>query len=283
MNYRHAYHAGNFADVLKHAVLVGLIEVLKQKNTPFCVLDTHAGSGRYALQSEEAEKTREYMAGILPLLALAHLPSLLHVYLNLVRAFNPGPGHGLHVYPGSPLITASLMRAQDRLVACELEPGEAEALRAEFAADTRIACHHRDGYEAMRALLPPREKRGLVLIDPPFEAQLGEFDRVLDALTLAHGRWPTGIYAVWYPIKLRHDAEHFYRRLAALPFGKVLIAELCLHQPNSNLRLNGCGMALLNPPWRFDTTLVEVLATLSEALRQSRYGSHELRWLRNEG
>jgi 23S rRNA (adenine2030-N6)-methyltransferase len=283
VNYRHAYHAGNFADVLKHAVLVGLIEALKHKATPFCVLDTHAGSARYSLQSEEAEKTREYTAGILPLLGLAQLPSLLHVYLNVVRSFNPGTGHGLHLYPGSPLIAASLLRANDRLMACELEPGEAQALRAAFAGDARVACHHRDGYEAMRALLPPKEKRGLVLIDPPFEAQLGEFDRVLDALTQAHTRWPAGCYAVWYPIKLRHDAEHFYRRLAALPFGKILIAELCLHQPNSALRLNGCGMALINPPWRFDTALAEILSALAEALRQSRYGSHELRWLKNEG
>jgi 23S rRNA (adenine2030-N6)-methyltransferase len=283
VNYRHAYHAGNFADVLKHATLVGLIEALKQKSTPFCVLDTHAGRARYSLQSEEAEKTREYLAGILPLLSRTQLPSLLHVYVNIVRAFNPGAGHGLHVYPGSPLIAASLLRPQDRLVACELEPGEAEALRSEFAKDPRIACHHRDGYEAMRALLPPREKRGLVLIDPPFEAQLGEFDRVMEALQHAHGRWPTGIYAVWYPIKLRRDAEHFYRRLSALPFAKILIAELCLHEPNTTLRLNGCGMALINPPWRFDAALAEVLSALAAALRQSRFGSHELRWLKKAG
>lgn len=281
MNYRHAYHAGNFADVLKHAVLVGLIEALKQKNTPFCFMDTHAGSARYSLTSVEAEKTREFASGIAPLLGLAHLPSLLHIYLNLVRSFNAGTGAAIHTYPGSPLIAAALMRDTDRIIACDLHPDEARQLKAEFQADARVACHHRDGYEALRALLPPKEKRGLVLIDPPYEAQLDEFDTILDGLLDAHRRWPTGIYAIWYPIKLRQDVEIFYRRLSGLPFANILLAELCLHQPNSALRLNGCGMAIINPPYRFDHGLAEVLPALAKALEQSRYGSHELRWLKH--
>jgi 23S rRNA (adenine2030-N6)-methyltransferase len=280
VNYRHAFHAGNFADVLKHAVLVGLIEALKHKNTPFCVIDTHAGRARYSLGSEEAEKTREFASGITPLLGLSQLPSLLHVYLNLVRSFNAGLANALHTYPGSPLIAASLMREHDRLIACELQPDEARHLKQEFSRDARVACHHRDGYEALRAFLPPKEKRGLVLIDPPYEAQLGEFDSIIDGLIDAHKRWPGGIYAIWYPIKLRQDIEIFYRRLNALPFESILLAEFCLHQPNSALRLNGCGMALINPPYRFDHTLAEVLPALARALEQSRYGSHELRWLR---
>ncbi|MCB1610214.1 MAG: 23S rRNA (adenine(2030)-N(6))-methyltransferase RlmJ [Lysobacterales bacterium] len=280
MNYRHAFHAGNFADVLKHAVLVGLIEALKHKNTPFCVIDTHAGRARYSLSSEEAEKTREFASGITPLLGLSQLPSLLHVYLNLVRSFNAGHATALHTYPGSPLIAASLMREHDRLIACELQPDEARHLKQEFARDARVACHHRDGYEALRALLPPKEKRGLVLVDPPYEAQLGEFDFIIEGLKDAHRRWPGGTYAIWYPIKLRQDIEIFYRRLATLPFENILLAEFCLHQPNSALRLNGCGMALINPPYRFDHTLAEVLPALARALEQSRYGSHELRWLK---
>ena len=282
MNYRHAYHAGNFADVLKHAVLVGLIEALKQKNTPFCFMDTHAGSARYSLTSEEAGKTREFASGIAPLLGLAHLPSLLHVYLNLVRSFNVGLGSTLHTYPGSPLIAASLMRDADRIVACELQPDEARRLKQEFHADARVSCHQRDGYEALRALLPPKEKRGIVLIDPPYEAQFEEFGTIIDGLIDAHSRWPKGIYAVWYPIKLRQDIEVFYRRLAGLPFANVLLVELCLHQPNSALRLNGCGMALINPPYRFEHTMTDILPTLAKALEQSRYGSHELRWLKRE-
>jgi 23S rRNA (adenine2030-N6)-methyltransferase len=282
VNYRHAFHAGNFADVLKHTVLVGLIEALKHKNTPFCYLDTHAGSARYSLDSAEAEKTREFASGIAPLLGLAQLPSLLHIYLNLVRSFNAGMGNTLHTYPGSPLIVASLMRDIDRIVACELHPDEARHLKLEFHEDRRVACHQRDGYEALRALLPPREKRGLVLIDPPFEAQFDEFETIVKGLSDAHQRWPTGMYAVWYPIKLRQDVDVFYRRLGTLPFKKILVAELCLHQANTALRLNGCGMALLNPPYRFDHTLAEVLPTLTRALQQSRFGSHEIRWLRQE-
>ena len=282
MNYRHAYHAGNFADVLKHVVLVGLIESLKQKATPFCVLDTHAGSARYSLTSAEAEKTREFASGIQPLLGLSHLPSLLHIYLNLVRSFNSHGAHALHTYPGSPLIAAALMREGDRLHACELQPEEARGLKHEFRGDPRVSCHHRDGYEALRALLPPKEKRGLVLIDPPYEAQLAEFDLIQEGLLDAHRRWPNGIYAVWYPIKLRQDIEAWYRRLATLPFSRILIAELCLHEPNSALRLNGCGMALINPPYRFDHVLGEILPALAKALEQSRFGSHELRWLRHE-
>lgn len=280
MNYRHAYHAGNFADVLKHTVLVALLEALKQKSTPIAYLDTHAGSARYALTSEEAEKTREFATGITPLLGLAQLPTELHVYLNLVRAFNNGGTAQLHTYPGSPLIAASLLRPQDRMIFCELQPDEARKLKAEFAGDSRVGCHHRDGYEAMRAFLPPKEKRGLVLIDPPYEAQLAEFDAILEAMQEAHRRWPTGLYAIWFPIKLRQDVEFFYRRLSATPFSKILVAQLCLHQPNTALRLNGCGLALINPPYRFEHSLSAMLPVLGKALEQSRYGSHSVRWLK---
>jgi 23S rRNA (adenine2030-N6)-methyltransferase len=282
VNYRHAYHAGNFADVLKHVVLVGLIEALKQKQKPFRFLDTHAGSARYSLTSVEAEKTREFASGITPLLALSHLPSLLHIYLNVVRSFNVGLGSTLHTYPGSPLIAAALLRDSDRISACELQPDEARRLKAEFAGDSRVECHQRNGYEALRALLPPKEKRGLVLIDPPYEAQLDEYDAILAGLLDAHQRWPTGTYAIWYPIKLRQDAEVFYRRLAGLPHPNILVAELCLHQPNTALRLNGCGMAILNPPYRFDHTLADILPTLTKALEQSRYGTDDLRWLKRD-
>jgi 23S rRNA (adenine2030-N6)-methyltransferase len=282
VNYRHAYHAGNFADVLKHVVLVGLIEALKQKQKPFRYLDTHAGSARYSLTSVEAEKTREFASGIAPLLAMSHLPSLLHIYLNVVRSFNVGLGSTLHTYPGSPLIAAALLRDGDRISACELQPDEARRLKAEFAGDSRVECHQRNGYEALRALLPPKEKRGLVLIDPPYEAQLDEYDAILAGLLDAHQRWPTGTYAIWYPIKLRQDADMFYRRLAGLPYPNILVAELCLHQPNTALRLNGCGMAILNPPYRIDHTLADILPTLTKALEQSRYGTHNLRWLKRD-
>lgn len=280
MNYRHAYHAGNFADVLKHGVLVGLIEALKQKQTPFCYVDTHAGRGRYDLHGEEARKTREFADGVLRMLDSARLPAALHVYLNLVRALNAGrPGNDIAVYPGSPLLASLLLRDTDRAHLCELQPDEAAALRALFRADPRIAVHERDGYEALKALLPPKEKRGLVLIDPPFEAQDGEFRQIEAALKQAQTRWPGGIYAIWYPIKLRQAIAGFHRWLKQAGFPRVVVAELLIHPDNSALRLNGSGMAIVNPPWKFERQLEEMLPALTHHLAQGRFGQHRVEWL----
>lgn len=274
MNYRHVYHAGNFADVLKHVVLIALIEALKTKQTPFAVLDTHAGAGRYSLASEEALKTGEFRDGVMRLLAAERLPTLVHAYLNLVRSQN-----GSQSYPGSPLIAAQLLRDGDRLMVCELQDAETASLRQLFARDARVAVHQRDGYQAMSALLPPPEKRGLVLIDPPFEAQEQEFRIIEEALAAAHKRFANGVYAVWYPIKLRQSVLPFHRWLTASGMRKVLVAEICVHPDNSALRLNGCGMAIVNAPYRLDRTLAEILPTLATTLAQSRYGQFKLEWL----
>ncbi len=283
MNYRHAFHAGNFADVFKHAVLVGLLEALKQKPTPFCYVDTHAGSGRYDLHGEEALKTREARDGILRLLDATRLPASLHIYLNLVRALNSQrPAHDLALYPGSPLIAALLMRDGDRAQLCELQADEAAKLRELFRGDARVAVHERDGYAALKALLPPKEKRGLVLIDPPFEAQDAEFHTIEAALATAQARWSNGIYAVWYPIKLREHVAPFHRRLATSGLRKVLVAELLLHPDNSALRLNGCGMLIVNAPWKFDRLLQELMPLLAQHLAQSRFTRHRIEWLAGE-
>lgn len=283
MNYRHAYHAGNFADVLKHSVLVGLIEALKQKQTPFCYVDTHAGRGRYDLHGEEALKTREFADGVLRLLDASRLPAALHVYLNLVRALNANrSGHDIAVYPGSPLLASLLMREDDRAQLCELQPDEAAHLRNVFRGDGRIAVHERDGYESLKSLLPPKEKRGLVLIDPPFEAQDGEFRLIEAALKQAQTRWPSGVYAIWYPIKLRQQLAGFYRWLKGSGFSKVLAAELLVHPDNSALRLNGSGMVILNTPWKFERQLEELLPVLSQHLAQGRFGQHSVEWLVRE-
>ncbi len=279
MNYRHSFHAGNFADVFKHAILIGLIESLKTKQTPFCYFDTHAGSGRYDLRSEEAKKTREHESGVLRLLGATRLPATLHVYLNLVRALNPSNATELAVYPGSPLIASLLMREQDRAILCETQPDEAKALKALFAGDARVGVHHRDGYAALPALTPPKERRGLALIDPPYEAQDDEFRAIEAALDSALQRWPSGMYAVWYPIKLRQQVLPFKRWFERKKIPNVLNAQLLLHPDNSALRLNGCGMAIVNPPWRFDQQLDGLLATLREHLVQGRFGQHEIQWL----
>ena len=274
MNYSHAFHAGNFADVLKHVVLIALIEALKTKQTPFAVLDTHAGAGRYSLASEEALKTGEFRDGVMRLLAAERLPTLVHAYLNLVRSQN-----GSQSYPGSPLIAAQLLRDSDRLMVCELQNAEIASLRQLFARDARVAVHQRDGYQAMSALLPPPEKRGLVLIDPPFEAQEQEFRVIEEALAAAHKRFANGVYAVWYPIKLRQSVLPFHRWLKESGMRKVLVAEICVHPDNSALRLNGCGMAIVNAPYKLDRTLAEILPTLATTLAQSRYAQFKLEWL----
>ena len=213
MNYRHAYHAGNFADVVKHAALSRLVEYLKLKDKAFRVVDTHAGIGLYDLSSEEAQKTGEWLDGIGRLLEAKLSPdaqALLAPYLEAVKSANPEGG--VENYPGSPLIVRHLLRPQDRLSAIELHPKDFQRLKALFAGDFQVRAIELDGWLALGAHLPPKEKRGLVLVDPPFE-QEGEFDRLVDGLVRAHRRWPGGIYALWYPIKDRAAVSRFRAEL----------------------------------------------------------------------
>ncbi len=282
MNYRHIYHAGNFADAYKHAALVALIEHLKQKQTAVCYLDTHAGAGLYDGHEPQAIQGNEFGNGVRPLLAAHRLPTALHTYLNLVRSFNSGASQPLQYYPGSPLIAASLLREQDRLVLCELQAAEVAQLRRLFGTDERVHIHCRDGYEAATALLPPKERRGLVLIDPPFEAQEEEYDQILRSLRAAWQRWPTGVYAIWYPIKLRQTIARFHRRLVDSGIPRMLVGELCLHPDDSALRLNGCGLVLINPPWRFERNLTDILDALLLHLGQGRYTKRSVHWLAGE-
>lgn len=275
MNYRHAFHAGNFADVMKHAVLAMIVEHLRAKSTPFCVLDTHAGVGRYDLASEPAQRTREYEDGIARLFGQAPPHPALAPYLDALASLNPDGA--LRWYPGSPTLVRARMRPQDRLVLSELHPEDARALKREFAGDAQVAVHHMDAYHALKAHLPPKEKRGLVLIDPPFEDP-EEFARIVAGLARAHRRWPTGIYAVWYPIKERPAVWRFEEAMAEAGIPKILIAELTIHAEDTHLRLNGCGMAIVNPPWKLDETLAEVLPSLHDALPGTGGGSR-VAWL----
>jgi 23S rRNA (adenine2030-N6)-methyltransferase len=290
MNYRHAYHAGNFADVLKHSVLFALIQALQTKETPFALIDTHAGSGCYALDSEEAGKTGEYRDGIARLLfpdlqqgdaSQRALPPLLRHWLDAILAL-PGNEHGLKLYPGSPLQAARAMRSTDSAHLCELHPEEATLLRELFRHDSRVHVHNRNGYEALKALLPPKEKRGLVLIDPPYEAQEAEYRLIEAALKAALQRWPSGIYAIWYPIKLRSQVQPFLRGLQHSSAKRVLRAELLVHADDSPLRLNGSGMVILNAPWNLDQVLREPLQAMARLLSQERAAEWRLDWLVQE-
>ena len=289
MNYRHAYHAGNFADVLKHSVLFALIEAMQAKPTPFAFIDTHAGSGCYALDGVEAGKTGEYKDGIARLLFpdlhgnkhTQPLPPLLRRWLDAILRL-PGNEHGLKFYPGSPLQVANAMRADDSAQLCELHPEEATRLRELFQRDTRVHVHQRDGYEALKALLPPKEKRGLVLIDPPYEAQDSEYRVIERALKAALQRWPTGVYAVWYPIKLRSQVQPFHRWLQHTGVRRVLRAELLVHPDDSPLRLNGSGMVILNAPWKLDEVLRDALRAMAPLLSQEHPAQWRLDWLVEE-
>jgi len=280
MNYRHAFHAGNHADVLKHVALLGIVEAFKRKDAPFFALDTHAGRGRYLLQGEHSDKTGEARAGIFRLLVLGNLPGAVQRYLKRVQADNPVGA--LVSYPGSPLLVAQSMRAQDRLVACELQPDEARALEQLFREDERVTTQARDGYAAVKALLPPKEKRGFVLIDPPYEAQDEEYPRIAQALAEGLQRWPTGCYAVWYPIKQGRTLQAFMRKLATLPCKSILRAELLVRPDDSPLRLNGSGMVIVNPPYKLDQELAQALPVLAKLLADGEAGSR-VDWLRREG
>ncbi len=276
MNYRHLYHAGNFADVFKHAVLVLLLRRLLAKDAPLAILDTHAGIGRYDLRAAEALKTAEFRHGIARLLAEPAPPPVLVPYLDLVRGANPAGG--LDIYPGSPAIAAAMARPGDRIVLCELHPADASSLKRAFAADRRVAVHHMDGYLAVKAFLPPREHRGLVLIDPPFEAE-DEAERLYLAFCQAHRRWPGGTLVLWYPIKDRPPIERFHHRLAASGIRRLLIAELLVRGAGSAEQLNGSGLLLVNPPWRIEEALAPLLDALAPLLAQGAGAGGTWCWL----
>lgn len=280
MNYRHAFHAGNFADVVKHATLARVIAHLKDKPAAFRMIDTHAGFGLYDLTGPEASRTGEWRAGIGRLRAAALDPAarrLLAPYLDAVAALNPGGK--LATYPGSPALAQRWLRTQDRLVACELEPRAAAALTAQMRRDTRIKVVAIDGYTALNAYVPPKERRGLVLVDPPFE-QPDEFERLTDSLAGAHRKWPTGVYMVWYPLKDLRATERFARRLTQLAIPRILRAELAMAPAPAAERLAGTGLIIVNPPWRLETELTTLLPALAAVLAED--GRARLSWLTGE-
>lgn len=275
MNYRHVFHAGNFADVFKHAVLSLLLKSLVRKDAPFFYLDTHAGAGRYDLSSAAAQKTGEYRDGIKRLREREPLP-LLEDYLAAVRALNDGDS--LRYYPGSPRVARYFLRPQDRAVLLERQPDECAHLKAEFSGDRQVRVQELDGYSGLKALLPPPARRGLVLIDPPFESDT-EFEQLNEGLRVAHARWDSGMYALWYPVKSRPPVARFHRMLAATGIRKILIAEFCPYPVDTAFRLNGCGMALINPPWKLEEQLQSMMPDLMNLLRQHPDASATAAWL----
>ncbi len=262
MNYRHAFHAGNFADCMKHALLVWLLRALQRKDTPIAVLDTHAGIGAYDLESEQAERTGEWKRGIA---RVAEQPAdVLADYLAIATA-KPGQ------YPGSPEIVRALLRERDRLICCELHPEDHAALKRRYARDAQISVHNRDAWEAITALLPFPERRGLILIDPPFEAP-DEFAQLQRALIAAHKRFANGVYAAWYPIKHRTPVRLFHEAMQAAGIRDIVAAELWLRTPTDPTRLNGCGLLVVNPPYGFENAATAILEALRARLSDGEHG-----------
>jgi 23S rRNA (adenine2030-N6)-methyltransferase len=279
MNYRHAFHAGNFADVVKHAVITRILVHLKEKSTPLRVIDTHAGTGLYDLAGPEASRTQEWRGGIARLLSStlsAPASALLSPYLDAIAVFNASTE--LRRYPGSPLLTLHLLRRQDRLLACELEPNAAATLEHHLRADKRVKVIAIDGWTALRAYVPPKERRGLVIIDPPYEDK-NEFSRAVDEFQSAHRKWPTGIYVLWYPITTRSDPDALARHLRKSGITKTLRAELLIDSPNESAGLTGTGLIIVNPPWLLHDELKVLLPELSSVLARGGNAGFSIDWL----
>ncbi|HWB45507.1 MAG TPA: 23S rRNA (adenine(2030)-N(6))-methyltransferase RlmJ [Hyphomicrobiaceae bacterium] len=278
MNYRHAYHAGNFADVLKHVVFVLAIEYLKRKEAPFRIIDTHAGRGRYLLDSVESEKTGEWRGGIGRLIGpdaeplSADASRILAPYLDAVAACNGR--RGLTVYPGSPLIARKLMRPQDRLIANELHPEDGASLRMLLRRVPAAKVMALDGWVAVRSLLPPPERRGIVLIDPPFEAE-DEFARLAHGLADGLQRFASGVFIAWYPIKDPRRVRSLLDAVAGIG-AKALRIELMVRQSTGQDSLNGCGLVVCNPPYALQGQLEILMPELSRRMAMERAASFRL-------
>lgn len=279
LSYRHAFHAGNFADVFKHLVLSLLIKAQLNKEKPFFYLDSHAGAGRYDLFQEMAQKNKEYASGIERVWHTLEPPAEIEDYLAAVRACNETDK--LRFYPGSPWIARYFLRPFDRMALCDLHSTDCGFLKREFVADKRVTVHAMDGYQGLKAFLPPLERRGVVLCDPAYELK-DERTRLLDALTKAWKRWPNGVYAVWYPIQDKQTVDWFYRQFKRSGIGKVLLSELRIADEDTSLRMVGTGMIVINPPWRFDEQMQRLGPWLWKALSMDGKGGFRLDWLAPE-
>jgi 23S rRNA (adenine2030-N6)-methyltransferase len=282
MNYRHAFHAGAFTDVVKHITLVRLIDYLKRKPAAFRVIDTHAGIGRYDLTGDEASRSPEWRDGIARLIERG-LPepaaALARPYLDIVARQNPDGE--LVAYPGSPLIAQAMLRSDDRLTAVELHPVDADLLAEALGPDRLVRVVREDGWRALNAALPPPERRGLVLIDPPFE-EPGEFDRIVAALVMAQRKFPIGCYALWYPLKDEAGVTAFVAALKDTGIRKILRSEVMVRRPANPPRLFGTGMIVVNPPFVLEQELEVLLPALAPVLADDGRGDFRLEWVAAE-
>ncbi|WP_297326248.1 23S rRNA (adenine(2030)-N(6))-methyltransferase RlmJ [uncultured Bartonella sp.] len=283
MNYRHIYHAGNFADVFKHLIIARIIEYLKKKDHAFRVIDTHAGTGIYDLSSDEAQKTGEWIDGIGRILSKPidrQIEPLVNPWLDVVFALN-GSKEKLTRYPGSPVLIRKLLRKQDRLTAIELHEADYKKLAVNFTGDYQARIIHLDGYLALGAHVPPKEKRGLILVDPPFE-KTDEFERLVEGLIKAYKRFPGGIYALWYPVKHYNELNWFMNELKGTGIAKILRLELRIKQRSQTPGLDGCGMIIVNPPYVLPKEMKQLKAFLLDRLAQEDHAQIIEEWINGE-
>ena len=280
LSYRHSFHAGNHADVLKHTVLMLILENLKLKEKGFFYLDTHSGVGRYRLSSHESEKTGEYKEGIGRLWDEKDLPEELARYVKMIKKLNYG-GKELRYYAGSPLIASELLRPQDRALLTELHPSDYPILRNNFSDYKNVTVKCDNGFQQVKATLPPKERRGLVLIDPPYELK-EDYDLVVKAIEEGYKRFATGTYAIWYPVVLRQQTKRIFKGLEATVIRKILKIELAVRPDSDQRGMTASGMVVINPPWTLETQMKEILPYLTKTLVPEGIGSWTVEWITPE-
>ncbi|PAR46685.1 23S rRNA (adenine(2030)-N(6))-methyltransferase RlmJ [Vibrio metoecus] len=275
LSYRHSFHAGNHADVLKHIVQSLILNSLQQKEKPFVYHDTHSGVGRYDLTHEWSEKTGEYKQGIARVWQQDNIPAELNSYLDAIRQLNQG--ETLRYYPGSPRVARAHLREQDRMVLTELHPSDYPLLEQEFHRDRQVSIYKEDGFARLKASLPPQERRGLVLIDPPYELTK-EYRDVVQAIAQSYKRWATGIYAIWYPVVNRCDIDDMVEGLQGLGIRKILQIELGVSPDTNERGMTASGMIVVNPPWTLESQMQTILPFLKQAIAPAT-GHYKVEWV----
>ncbi|HGS4587308.1 TPA: 23S rRNA (adenine(2030)-N(6))-methyltransferase RlmJ [Vibrio cholerae] len=275
LSYRHSFHAGNHADVLKHIVQSLILNSLQQKEKPFVYHDTHSGVGRYDLTHEWSEKTGEYKQGIARVWQQDNIPAELDSYLDAIRQLNQG--ETLRYYPGSPRVARAHLREQDRMVLTELHPSDYPLLEQEFHRDRQVSIYKEDGFTRLKASLPPQERRGLVLIDPPYELAK-EYRDVVRAIAQSYKRWATGIYAIWYPVVNRCDIDDMLEGLQGLEIRKILQIELGVAPDTNERGMTASGMIVINPPWTLESQMQTILPFLKQAIAPAT-GHYKVEWV----
>ncbi|WP_410013045.1 23S rRNA (adenine(2030)-N(6))-methyltransferase RlmJ [Sodalis sp. C49] len=276
LSYRHSFHAGNHADVLKHTVQSLILTAMKEKEKPFLYLDTHAGAGRYLLSSERAERTGEYLDGIGKIWQRDDCPALLDPYLTVIRHYNRSGT--LRYYPGSPLIARQMLRAQDKLHLTELHTSDYPLLRNEFQKDARAEVLRADGYAQLKSQLPPQSRRGMILMDPSYELK-SDYPDVVSGIEEGYKRFATGIYALWYPVVLRQHVKKILASLEKTGIRRILQIELAVRPDSDQRGMTGSGMIVINPPWMLEQQMTELLPWLHQALVPTGHGHTLVRWV----